>query len=229
MFFSFLICLFWASASGLNFLQRAAKSSTLDLKKKSLSELVCGTGKNGNQATSSQRKEIRQIVQELKKLNPTRNPTSSALLTTQPSAWRLSYTDFDPPAPSSGRLGPFTGDVYQYLDPQRGRIKNLLRIELPFKCEVFGGLIARQSVLTGQTWKIDFDYVTNGINIIDGRVRLGGKRKYFESNECRLWKHCYLDEDLRILEARKEEANEDDAFIFITNRVTDIPLPVEDI
>ena len=124
---------------------------------------------------------------------------------------------------------PFTGDVYQYLDPQGGRIKNLLRIKLPFKSEVFGGLIARQSVLTEQTWKIDFDYVTNGINIIDGRVRLGGKRKYFENNECRLWKHCYLDKDLRILEARKEEANEDDAFIFITNRVTDIPLPVDDI
>jgi hypothetical protein len=41
--------------------------------------------------------------------------------------WRLLYSDFDPPAPSSGKLGPFVGSVYQDLDPKAGVGRNMIR------------------------------------------------------------------------------------------------------
>ena len=51
--------------------------------------------------------------------------------------WKLLYTDFDPPAESSGKVGPFVGDVYQALSKSsadkkfEGEIKNILQVSLP--------------------------------------------------------------------------------------------------
>lgn len=224
-----LLCFQGVTALNFGGLLPGQKKSSIELYKTSLNELVSSTGKNGNKATTSQRERIKNLVLEIGRVNPTKKPANSNLLSS--SSWKLSYTDFDPPAPSSGRLGPFTGDVYQSLDPRGGQIKNLLKIDgLPLQSSIYGGLVARQSVISSDTWRIDFDYVTNGLNILNGKIKLGGNRNSFESKpQTRLWKHIYLDEDLRILEARKEENSEEEAFIFITKRVTEIPLVVGDI
>ena len=193
--------------------------------KSSLLEAISKTGINGNAATSEQRAKIRELVRSLEKLNKVPQPSKSKLL--ESSSWVLRYTDFDPPGPSSGRLGLLTGEVYQYLDPQKGLIKNLLKIDLPAAASIYGGLVAQQSIVNQDTWRIEFDYVRNTIELLGGAFKIEGKRNYFD-NEVRLWKTTYLDRDMRIIMARKEVDNKD-PFIFVTTRISQIPLPVAEI
>ena len=108
---------------------------------------------------------------------------------------------------------------------KRGKIKNLLKISLP-GVAIYGGLVARASIVSKDTWKIDFDYVTNAADIFG--FKLGGSRKYFDK-EIRLWKMTYLDDELRILRAKKEDSDDGESFVFITTSLADIPLPVKDI
>ncbi len=63
--------------------------------------------------------------------------------------WQLVYSDFTPPAPSSGKLGPFVGAVFQDLEPSKQQITNLLDISFP---PIRGGLVAKQSIKDPQTW-----------------------------------------------------------------------------
>lgn len=63
--------------------------------------------------------------------------------------WRLLYSDFDPPQPSSGKLGPFVGEVYQNLEPGINQITNILRVPFP---DIQGGLVAKQTIKDKQTW-----------------------------------------------------------------------------
>lgn len=220
-----LISGMWCNCLALNLMGGRGRKSDVSLvrAKQSLLEKVSKCGANGNKASDSQRTEIAELVQSLEKLSKTPQTAKSKLL--ECSSWKLAYTDFDPPAPSSGRLGPFTGAVYQYLDPKGGQIKNLLKISLP-GVAIYGGLVARASIVSKDTWKIDFDYVTNAADIFG--FKLGGSRKYFDK-EIRLWKMTYLDDELRILRAKKEDSDDGESFVFITVSVADIPLPVKDI
>ncbi len=63
--------------------------------------------------------------------------------------WRLLYSDFNPPATSSGKLGPFVGEVFQDLNSNIGEIRNILRLNFP---PIQGGLVARQTIRDPQTW-----------------------------------------------------------------------------
>eukprot|EP01035_Chromulina_nebulosa_P020277 gene20277-26322_t len=63
--------------------------------------------------------------------------------------WKLLYTDYNPPGPSSGKLGPFLGLVYQDLDSTKGVITNILRIAFP---PIVGALVAEQSIENKNTW-----------------------------------------------------------------------------
>ena len=56
---------------------------------------------NGLKATKAQQKEIDIIVQSIEALNPTLNPANSLLMN---GYWRMIYTDFNPPATSSGTV-----------------------------------------------------------------------------------------------------------------------------
>ena len=67
--------------------------------------------------------------------------------------WKMIYTDFHPPALSSGKLGPFIGDVFQDLDGKQGIVKNLLRINFNV-IEIIGGLIAKQTIENKNTWYV---------------------------------------------------------------------------
>ena len=101
------------------------------------------------------KEDISQAVVKLEKKNPTRSPATSELmkgihkmyLLSYSSLfqltciftgyWKLLYTDFDPPAESSGKVGPLVGNVFQALSKSSsdkkftGEIKNILQITVP--------------------------------------------------------------------------------------------------
>lgn len=197
---------------GSEFIPEISKNLLLDALKQ--------TGRNGSKASEVQKKEIEGLIEVLEAGNPTLNP---ALATKKMEGnWQMLYTDLSPAAPSSGKLGPFTGDVYQSLDPRKGVVKNLLNIDLPL-VKISGGLVAQQSIYDKETWRIDFDYVFN--SVLFGRTPLGSQKKPFEvGKETRLWKITYLDDNLRILRARRLASPEQEGYIFVLKRVMRLPL-----
>ena len=189
-------------------------------------------GRNGLDATAAQKAEISGLVEVLEaKGNPTLNP---ALATNKLKGnWQMLYTDLTPAAPSSGKLGPFlTGDVYQEVDPENGQIKNILFIELfGGAAKIKGGLVAKQSVYDKETWRIDFQYVTTTVEIFGVPIGFPGRRTFVVGQETRLWRMTYLDDNLRILRAKrlkrgnKDEGKEEkQGFIFVLKRVEGLPL-----
>ena len=83
---------------------------------------------NGMKATPDQRSSIESLVKLIEKMNPIQNPAKSEKMN---GNWVLLYTDLNPPAPSSGKLGPFTGKVYQQLDSVNLNIKNVIKVGFP--------------------------------------------------------------------------------------------------
>lgn len=88
-------------------------------------------------------------------------------------------------------------------------IKNILRIDVP---PIRGSLQATQTIFDDKTWQIEFIDV---VNFIAG-VKV--QSKAFKTKEVRLWKITYLDDDFRVLRARRPESPESDAFIFVFER-----------
>ncbi len=201
------------TGEGSEFYPEISKSLLIDALEK--------TGKNGLKASDQQRKEIEGLVDVLEAGNPTLNPARATKK--MEGNWQMLYTDLVPAAPSSGKLGPFTGDVYQELDPSNGIIKNLLNIDLP-GLKISGGLVAKQSIFDKETWRIDFDYVSNGVEVAGIPLGAPNKKPFETGKETRLWKITYLDDNLRVLRARRLEAPEKDSFIFVLRRVENLPL-----
>ena len=109
---------------------------------------LCKYQPNGLTANKSQQLEIDAMVSILENLNRTKSPAYSPKMN---GYWKLLYSDFNPPAASSGKLGPFVGSVYQDLNSNAKVIKNILNIKFP---AIFGGLIAKQSILNKDTWLV---------------------------------------------------------------------------
>jgi hypothetical protein len=181
--------------------------SAIELKR-SLSDVVSKTQPNGIKAKPDQREEVNRLVEQLEKVNPTKNPANSPIMN---GFWRMTYTDYAPAAPSSGQLGPFIGDVYQDLDSNAGIIKNILDIKFP---PLRGALIAKQRVKDKVTWEIEFDRVGNKIG---GFISLP-IQKFIPGDQIRLWEITYLDQTTRIMRARRPESARDDSFVFILER-----------
>jgi len=160
--------------------------------------------KNGIDVDANVRKDITSLVEYVESTNPTKSPAFSDKMN---GYWRMLYTDFNPPAESSGRIGPFTADVYQDLDSNNKVIKNILKLNFP---KIEGFLQANQEVYDSNTWAIDFDFVSNKIFGIQTPMK-----KFEPKSQIRLWKITYLDNNLRIMRARRLEASSDDSFIFI--------------
>eukprot|EP01038_Epipyxis_sp_PR26KG_P015979 gene15979-21685_t len=170
--------------------------------KEELFDLIKNCQPNGVKASQELRETINSYVTKLEEINPTVKPAYSPLMN---GFWRMLYTDFNPPAPSSGQLGPFIGDVYQDLDSTIGVIKNILKLDFP---PIIGGLIAKQTIKNDFTWQIEFERVGN---TLAGIISL--PKKYFiPGDQIRLWEIIYLDEDLRILRARRPEADSKESF-----------------
>jgi len=174
-----------------------------EIAKQRLGDAMKKCGKNGVKATKEARIEIAELVKVLEASTPTRKPAYSEKMN---GYWRLLYTDFSPAAPSSGQLGPFIGDVFQDLDGRANVIKNILKIGFP---KIEGVLVAKQRIKDDVTWEITFDYVYNSFKT---------DPKYFDGKEIRLWEITYLDQDLRIMRARRPESSRESAFIFVLTR-----------
>jgi len=183
---------------------------------------ILKTGKNGASRTKEQQSNIDSYVKVLEKYNPTSSPAYSSKMN---GMWRLLYTDFEPAAASSGKIGyfstrsfkyfsliksstgPFIGDVYQELDSNVGVVKNILKLDF---LRVEGCLIAKQTVLNSNAWQIEFDRLENSV----AGFKLPINK--FKTRQIRNWNIAYLDNDLRILRAKRPDATE--SFLFILRR-----------
>eukprot|EP01031_Cornospumella_fuschlensis_P036228 gene36228-43945_t len=185
------------------------QSPTLQLSevKQRLIDLTDTVQPNGVRATPEQRKKLDLACRDLEALNPTKDPANSDKMT---GFWRLLYSDFAEKGSSGGKLGPFVADVFQDLDLNRGFIVNSLKLGFP---PISGGLKAKKTVKDGNTWQIEFEKAANDI------FGLRFQSKKFPPGEfIRLWKITYLDDDFRIMRARRPETREEDAYIFILKR-----------
>ena len=195
-----------------------------------LESLIDQAPKNGIDTPVTLVKEIESVCKELEALTPIPKPTQDPNVLT--GFWKMRWTNFFPVAPSSGKLGPFVGDVFQDIDligDRHGKAKNILRIA-PFP-PIVGALIAAPSIVDDTTAAITFEQVSNQFA---GVLPLGPKIEFERGQEVRLWEHTYVDQDYRILYARRRdpvEVEDDDnaesvdnnprGFIFVMKRADD--------
>lgn len=163
--------------------------------------------KNGINVDANTRADIRSLVECVESNNPTKSPALSSKMN---GYWKMIYTDYDPPAESAGKVGPFVADVFQDIDSSNKVIKNILKLDFP---KIEGFLQANQDVYDASTWSIDFDYVSNKIFGIQTPIK-----KFEPKSQVRLWKVTYLDNNFRIMRARRVEASDDDSFIFVLTK-----------
>ena len=122
------------------------KGTNVDETKELLKKKMFRCRPNGLKASAGDREAITNLVEALEKVNPTKRPAYSPLMN---GFWRMLYTDLEPAAASSGKLGPFVGDVFQDLDSTNGIIKNILSIKFP---TIKGALVAFQRIKDPDTW-----------------------------------------------------------------------------
>ena len=166
-----------------------------------LEALIDQAPKNGIGTSDSLATEIVSICESLKALTPFPKPTQDPQILS--GFWKMRWTNFYPVAPSSGQLGPFVGDVFQDIDllgNRHGKAKNILRIG-PFP-PIVGALIASPSIVDDTTAAITFEQVSNQFA---GFLPLGPKIQFEAGKEVRLWEHIYVDQDYRILYARRRD------------------------
>ena len=165
--------------------------------------------KNGIDTPPTLEKEIILLCERLEKCNPTPRPIRNTKKMN--GFWKMLWTNFYPVAPSSGKLGPFVGDVYQDVDFS-GKARNILRIDFP---PIVGELVASPSIVNDSTMAITFESVGNKLA---GVLPLGPKIQFEPNKEVRLWEHVYVDDDIRILYARRKEDTESRGFVYVMQR-----------
>ena len=178
-----------------------------------LNLLIDKAPKNGIDTPKDLEQRIVRVCSDLEFINPTKSPVNSDLIN---GFWRMLWTNFAPAAPSSGKLGPLVGTVYQNLNLPAGEARNILKVDFP---PIAGELFATPQIVNDSTVAITFMTVGNKIF---GSVPLGPKIEFEKGKEVRLWEHIYLDSAYRILYARRaNEPSESRGFIFIMKRAED--------
>ena len=116
--------------------------------KKELLEATDKCGINGKFGSAAERARVCELVVELEKLNPTRNPATRADL--NDGFWKLLFTTVPRGyGNSDGSVGPFTAPVYQDVNSKGNEVRNLLKFEsFPFE----GGIVVKQSVRSANSW-----------------------------------------------------------------------------
>lgn len=180
-----------------------------------LEALINQAPKNGIETPLDIEVQIRDICQDLESVNPTKAPVKQSELMN--GFWKMRWTNFSPSAPSSGKLGPFVGDVFQDVNigGSNSKAKNILRIDFPPIC---GELVANADVVSDSTVAITFETVGNKLA---GILPLGPKIEFETGKEVRLWEHIYLDDDYRILYARRQDEEVDRGFLYVMRRADD--------
>jgi hypothetical protein len=175
--------------------------------------LINQAPKNGIDTPLQLESQISSLCQELEGVNPTRSPARSDLMN---GFWKMRWTNFSPAAPSSGKLGPLIGTVYQNLDLPQGAFRNILQIDFP---PIAGELFASPQIVNDSTVAITFVSVGNKLA---GIIPFGPKIQFEEGKEVRLWEHVYLDDKYRILYARRQqEAADNRGFLYVMKRAED--------
>lgn len=178
-----------------------------------LDSLIQQSPKNGLDTPKDLEEQILDVCSQLEKQNPTKAPVKNSKMMT--GFWRMEWTNFAPAAPSSGKLGPFVGDVFQDVDlSENQKARNILRVNFPPIC---GELTASTDVVNDSTLAITFQTVGNKIG---GVIPLGPKID-FKGREVRLWEHVFLDDEYRILYARRQEEEESRGFLYVMKRADD--------
>lgn len=166
--------------------------------------------KNGINTPRELDQEIVALCQSLERCNPTPRPVRNT--SKMSGFWKMLYTNFEPAAPSSGKLGPFVGDVYQDVDFVNNRARNILRINSP---PIAGELVASPSIVSDSILAIAFESVGNKLA---GFLPLGPKIQFEPNKEIRFWEHVYLDDTYRILYARRSDEKETRGFLYVMQR-----------
>jgi hypothetical protein len=201
-----------------------------------LHQLLDGTPKNGIGTPLELQRSIKDNCDRLESINPNPKPCNDAVLLN--GFWYMLYTDYSPPGPSSGKLGPFVGNVYQDLhldgrDPGNNIAHNIFRLQsslLPM-LSLMGDLTAIPQRYDDTTVAITFDKV--GTKVC-GILPLGPNIRFPKGQEVRLWNHVYVDDTYRILYAKNAAAapakqtendvesapttNDDRGFLYIMKR-----------
>ena len=144
-----------------------------------LARLVAGTG-NGTDMESGRRSEVGEVLAELKEANPCAEPARMQLAGTN---WRLVYTDST--GNSSGKLGPFVGDVFQEFQTD-SLYENVVLVG-PLRV----GLKARATPLSDTKLEVQFlatSVRVFGIQLVEKELTAKGT-----------WEMQYADEGLRVL------------------------------
>ena len=171
-------------------------SASVDDTKMRLLEACEPTG-NGLTATDEQRSGIEALICDLETLNPTRGPGESDLLE---GMWRVVYSTAPPP--SNGSLGPFKGTAYQNVNLEEGVYANIL--EVPPNAWLAARLEAGWVTLNPSRWRVIFKSIA---------ISLFGFKLFSKDFEdtTRVWDFTYLDEDLRVVRAARNDAALDNA------------------
>lgn len=184
-----------------------------------LEDLINMAPRNGIDTPVELESQILDVCQKLERQqNPNVSPSKRPDLMN--GFWNMRWTNFEPAAPSSGKLGPLVGDVFQDIDLDRSVAKNILRVNFPPIC---GALTAKTSAVNDFTVAISFQQVGNKLG---GIIPLGPKVVFEPGKEVRLWEHVYLDENYRILYARRREEKEERGFVYVMKRADELRFDV---
>jgi hypothetical protein len=139
--------------------------------------------RNGIAAKPAVKELISASALQLEKLNPTKAPTKSELLT---GTWNLVYTSNA--GSSAGKIGPFVGQVIQEIGNQE--YVNIVKLAPFFEA----ALTATWKVKSSSLWLVLFQTLEVkllGIPVVKKPLEAEG-----------IWRTTYLDDDFRILYAQ---------------------------
>lgn len=158
--------------------------------------------------TRAQKATIRSIAESLETIN---NPTPRPALSELPGGmWKCLYTNA--PGPSGGKLGPFVGRVYQDVNMASKQYANILKVgKKGTEPWLTARLVATWEVKDEDTWEVLFKHLELRVF---GRAVLHREFK----NVRRLWRMTYLDDQLRIMRAKRPGKADDQAFLFVLQR-----------
>lgn len=184
---------------------------TADSLLSTLRDLIAQAPKNGIGTPDHLERQILGACRKLEEIAPYRSPTRTPGLLD--GFWHMLWTNYGPPGPSCGKLGPFVGDVYQdlrltrpddraaagvvALPPRRGEARNIFKLAFPPVAAEL--LLGEPAVVDDTTVAVTFRAV--GARLA-GRVPLGPDVEFEPGGEVRLWDHAYVDSTYRILYAR---------------------------
>jgi len=156
--------------------------ATAQLKQKLYS--LCEGTRNGVDADDQTRSKIKRVVEELEAMQPSENfvPTELPL---QSSRHKLIYCEST--GGSSGKIGPFVGDVEQLFADDNTNFINAVTLG-PFRIS----LAAERKVLDDQRIKVKFREITAtafGIELLKKPSKGAG-----------VWVQRFVDEELRIMD-----------------------------